>query len=254
MPSADPLAEVAGAYAHQVDVSRRLATFSLIASGLAHHVLNPLTAISANAALMPSMLREVSDRSDGAVVSELAEMCEEVREAALRIHQIIRCMRRLSAAPVCEPRPTALARVVADALDQLEPTARAAVQVTVDVPDGLGVLATADGLTEATYQLLRNALEAIELSGGTSVWVEATVTTDGRVLLAVVDDGPGVRQGEVEHIFEPFFPAGRSPGHLGLGLATARLLIEGMGGRLLLEPREGGGAAFSMLLRRADGH
>jgi two-component system C4-dicarboxylate transport sensor histidine kinase DctB len=250
--SSDPLAGVASAYAHQLDVSRRLATFGMIASGLSHHVLNPLTAIAANADLMPAMLRALRRAPGDGVVDELAEMCDEIRSAAQRIHETIRCMRRLAAAPAATPRPVRVADPIDDALTQLSTVAPCRVAPRLSVPRELSVMADRESLAEALYQLVRNASEAIGPEH--SVWIEAAGHPDDTVTVSVVDDGPGVPLSAEEHIFEPFFSTRRAQGALGLGLSSARLLVEAMGGRLLFEPREGGGAAFSLVLPRGRPH
>lgn len=251
-PAGDPVMGVASAYAHQLDVSRRLATFGMIASGLAHHVLNPLTAIAANADLMPMMLAGLRDARTEAVVDELSEMCDEMRSAAQRIHDTIRCMRRLAGAPAATPRPVRLADPVDDALTQLAALSPFPLVPRLSVPAALSVMADRESLAEALYQLLRNACEAIR--PGHTVWIEAAGHPDDTVTVSVVDDGPGVPISAEEHIFEPFFSMRRAEGALGLGLSSARLLVEAMGGRLLFEPREGGGAAFTLVLPRGRPH
>ncbi len=248
----DPLVGVASAYAQQLDVSRRLATFGMIASGLSHHVLNPLTAIAANADLMPMMLRGMRGAQSDGVIDELTEMCDEMRSAAKRIHETIRCMRRLAAAPAATPRPVRVSDAVDDALNQLATLSPFTLSPHLAVPAELSVMADRESLAEALYQLIRNASEAI---GPThSVWIDAAGHPDDTVTVSVVDDGPGVPISAEEHIFEPFFSTRRTAGALGLGLSSARLLVEAMGGRLLFEPREGGGAAFSLVLPRGRPH
>jgi signal transduction histidine kinase len=71
---------------------------------------------------------------------------------------------------------------------------------------------------------------------------------DGRsVVLAVVDDGPGVPAADRQRLFEPFFTTRRADGGTGLGLPIARSLVEAHGGRINVV-EVGIGARFEVVL------
>lgn len=76
-----------------------------------------------------------------------------------------------------------------------------------------------------------------------------------RLVISVADRGIGVREGDREQIFEPFF---RSPGApptthgAGLGLAISRGLALAQGGDVTYEARPGGGSVFSLILPAAE--
>jgi len=82
----------------------------------------------------------------------------------------------------------------------------------------------------------------------TEVWVSVH-RSDGGVLIAVEDDGPGVPEEQRAGIFEPFRrgPQGTGSG-VGVGLALVAKFAELHGGRAWVEEREGGGASFKVLL------
>lgn len=73
----------------------------------------------------------------------------------------------------------------------------------------------------------------------------ATARTGGRVEIRIADDGPGIPDGEIERMFEPFVRAetsrSRETGGIGLGLAIARTIMRAHGGDIALSNREGGG-------------
>jgi signal transduction histidine kinase len=73
---------------------------------------------------------------------------------------------------------------------------------------------------------------------------------NGRVLIVVADDGPGVPDEAREHVFEPGTRAGKVNGHggAGLGLALSRRLARAAGGDVRAEPASLGGAAFHVEL------
>lgn len=75
---------------------------------------------------------------------------------------------------------------------------------------------------------------------------------DGRVVLYVKDEGPGVPAGESEKLFEPFTrrSARGTEGEkgTGLGLAIVKRIVEGHGGRIGVESEPGAGATFAVSL------
>jgi two-component system sensor histidine kinase KdpD len=77
----------------------------------------------------------------------------------------------------------------------------------------------------------------------------------GRLIVRVVDRGPGIAAGQLERVFEPFYrsgqPAGRDGG-AGLGLAIARGFTAANAGRLYAESLPGQGATFVFELPLAD--
>jgi two-component system, OmpR family, sensor histidine kinase KdpD len=68
----------------------------------------------------------------------------------------------------------------------------------------------------------------------------------GRLLVRVVDRGPGIPPERLEGIFQPFYRDDDGGGHpgLGLGLAIARGFVEANGGRVWAESLPGHGTAF----------
>jgi two-component system sensor histidine kinase KdpD len=60
----------------------------------------------------------------------------------------------------------------------------------------------------------------------------------GEVVLSVTDEGPGIKPGELERVFEKFYRGGRSDGRkagTGLGLSISRRLVEAMGGTIVAQ-------------------
>lgn len=114
-------------------------------------------------------------------------------------------------------------------------------------PPGLAVLATPDLLHEALAALLDNALTHTR-AGDVRI---SAAQTNGRVLLTVSDQGPGILPELVDRIFEPFFRVASSGEGYGLGLAIAAQAIEIMGGEITVSSTVGSGTAFTVQLPAA---
>jgi len=78
----------------------------------------------------------------------------------------------------------------------------------------------------------------------------------GRIAIRILDEGPGIPQGEIEKAFEPFFRGeasrSRETGGTGLGLGIARNIARAHGGELVLRNRPEGGLEATLTLPRTE--
>lgn len=104
-------------------------------------------------------------------------------------------------------------------------------------------------LGEIVNELLENALLHAPI-GDQPLAVLLHVHADaGEYHLVVADDGVGVAADALALVFDPFYTTARSRGHIGLGLHRAQILATRvLGGRLVGQPREGGGSTFILRL------
>jgi len=149
-------------------------------------------------------------------------------------------------------RTVEIAEIVEKAMETAQPMIEARRHpVEIDVPrEGLCVDADPDRLAQAVSNLLTNAAKYSE--PGTPIAVRARAT-EGRVRLAVLDQGMGIAPEMIERVFELFVQQpqtlARSGGGLGLGLAIVRNLVEMHGGRVTVASEgEGRGSEFAVEL------
>jgi signal transduction histidine kinase len=107
-----------------------------------------------------------------------------------------------------------------------------------------------DLLLEALLNLLSNAVAHTADQGRIAVTCRGE---DGRAVIEVADDGPGIPESERERIFDRFYRGPGRPrrgggGGSGLGLPIARRLVEVHGGSLTARNGSEGGAVFSMVI------
>jgi signal transduction histidine kinase len=105
------------------------------------------------------------------------------------------------------------------------------------------------GLRRCVANLLNNA---VKYGGGARV---SLVLLPAEVRVSIDDDGPGIPEGEMERMFQPFQRLDRSrnreTGGTGLGLTTARTVAHAHGGEIVLANRAGGGLRAELVLPRA---
>jgi signal transduction histidine kinase len=192
------------------------------------------------------------DLQRGAIEAAAAEATEllEVFSALLRIAEVEGMAARAHFQTVD------LSTVVTDMAEAYRPSMEASGhEVVTDI--ALGV--TMPGDRRLLQQMITNLLDnAISFSPpGGLVRIEATQLR-GRVLVRVIDEGPGVQPSEREAIFRRFHSARPEGGafgqHSGLGLAIARTIVEGHHGTITVADRDDGaqGAVFEICLPAKD--
>jgi two-component system phosphate regulon sensor histidine kinase PhoR len=149
----------------------------------------------------------------------------------------------------CDTRAL-LESVVADLTPSLAARSQR-VQLTV-APDAESLEADPTKLHDALRNLVANA--SSYSPERTTILVDAT-RRDGRIMLSVSDEGPGIPDQDLSRVFERFYRVDKSrardPGGTGLGLAIVKHLTELHGGQVRAENRPDGGARFTIEMRAA---
>jgi two-component system phosphate regulon sensor histidine kinase PhoR len=146
--------------------------------------------------------------------------------------------------------PVNLASLASNVIETLRGGAQTKeARVSVDVASDVQALGDPMGLEQVIQNLVDNALKYGRVGGEVRVRGERK---DGRVVLTVSDDGPGIAAEHLPRLFERFYrvDAGRSreQGGTGLGLAIVKHLVESMGGSVEVESEVGRGTRFRVEL------
>jgi len=109
------------------------------------------------------------------------------------------------------------------------------------VPDTLEVAADTELLDQALINLLRNAMEALRDGGRITL---SAFQENGRVVIAVADNGPGIAAESREKVFVPFFTTKRQGS--GVGLTLVRQIATVHGGTVGISDTPGGGTTVAL--------
>jgi len=181
----------------------------------------------------------------GAVLGWIASSCatasltDDIERAATRIHDLVAAVKRFTRMDQrVESEAVNVEEGLRDTLKVIGSKARGKnARVTLEVEDGLPRACAAGGeLNQIWLNLVDNALDAVA-EGGT-VAIRARRERD-RIVVSVIDDGPGIPAEILPRIFDTFFTT-KPPGQgTGLGLDIARRLVRRWDGEITVESRPG---------------
>jgi two-component system sensor histidine kinase KdpD len=231
------LAELAQQAHIQVEAERLR---SALLSSVSHDLRTPLSVITGAASALV--------QTDGGLSADARQyLAQTILEESQRLNRLVRNlldMTRLSSGVVRitkEWQP--VEGIVGAVLERLEEPLRGRT-VETNLPQDLPVVPVDGVLLE---QLLTNLLEnAVKYSpAGTPIAIGAR-REGSDFVMEIADRGPGVPPDSAQKVFEKFYraPGAGGGGGAGLGLAICRAIVEAHGGRIWVEPRPGGGAAF----------
>jgi signal transduction histidine kinase len=241
--------------------SARNAEIASMTRGLAHEIKNPLSTVVLNAQLLrEEILDSPLDETDRASMSRRVDTL--AREAA-RLRDILTDFLRYAGRLQLDRRHCDLRDAVTEISDFFMPQAeQAGVRFVVDT-DRHPVIVDADPslLKQALLNLLLNSVQAMQdLPEDRARTLQLSVYADPPesrnenprcAAIDVEDTGPGLTQEMRQHAFEPYHTT--KPGGNGLGLATARRIVEAHGGSIeALDAIDGHGARFRITLPLAE--
>ncbi len=212
-----------------------------------HQLRTPLTIIQGQAEV--ALRRERSP-------AEYAEVLQTIRQQAARLHELVENLLFLARPHSDSNAPTLEPIHLAAWLDNVErswqDSPRAADIHFQNADHTLLAEAHSGMLTEILNNLLDNALKYS--APGDAVTVRVRQSGDS-VAIAVEDQGIGMTDDDLKHLFQPFFRSEaarrqRTTG-VGLGLSIVNRLAAAMNARVEVETRESQGSTFTLWLRRA---
>ncbi|HEY1933359.1 MAG TPA: PAS domain S-box protein [Acetobacteraceae bacterium] len=220
----------------------RLRSMGQMAAAMAHELNQPLTA-TANYVSAAMRLLDAPQPD----LARIRHAMSLAVEQTLRSGEIIRRLRGFAGRGETTRQPEVVAKLLeeASALALVGLKERGVtVQLMLD-PILPRVLADRVQIQQVLLNLIRNAVEAME----TSPRRELALTTerwDRMVAISVTDTGGGIPASIEAQLFQPFVTTKRDG--MGIGLSVCRAIVEAHGGRLWVEPNDGGGSVFRFTL------
>ena len=218
--------------------SERIDSIMNLAAGVAHEIGNPLNAIGIHLQLLRRRLADLG--SAGTKVDESIDIVEsEVR----RLDGIVRNFLGAVRPAVPDLADTQLLEVVAGALALLkDQMAELGVRAVVEVSDELPVVLADHGqVKQALFNVIKNALEAMDRGGQITVRARSD---DEWVVLEVADTGVGISADKLTRVFDAYYTT-KTDGN-GLGLLIVLRILRAHGGRVDVASAAGKGTTVTL--------
>lgn len=220
--------------------AEKLAAVGRMAAGVAHEINNPLTAVIANAQLLQRKLP--NDDTD------LQEMAALILLAGNRASQAVSNLLDLARRERYELVPVDVNKTIRNALDLVRHEIQSkSIQVKFHGQENLPqVMASEEQLEGVWINLLINAVDAIDHDHG--VILLSSRMIDSAIQVYVEDNGEGISEEDLSHIFEPFYTT-KEQGHgTGLGLSICHRVVEQLGGKITVQSVPENGTRFIVVL------
>jgi len=259
--------------------AERLAAVGELAAGVAHEVNNPVNFALNSLRMLKDSVAQVKGFAEqvaslewrdagklaasarelerleaevglGELAGTLDELVGIVIEGLDRTGRLVRDLRDFGGAGPRDPVALDLRAAIDGTLALLRPLlAERRVRVERNYAADLPVVVADPGaIKQVILNLLKNAADALEESGG-NVRISTSASDDGRqVVVAVADDGPGIAPELRERIFDPFVTTKSAGRGTGLGLSICRRIAEAHHGTLEVSAAPTGGASFTLRL------
>lgn len=231
--------------------AQELAAWQTVIRVMAHEVMNSLTPVSSLAATARDLVGDVLSQLPAgdpraAALTDASDALETVARRSEGLLHFVQNHRRLTKPLVTQVEVAPIHRVFAR-IQRLLASDLAAreIQLTASVePETQEIAADADLLDQALINLVRNAIEALRDVPSGHITLSARRHPDGRVVIAVADNGPGIAVDQRDKIFVPFFTTKRQGS--GVGLTLVRQIATAHGATVDVSQTPGGGATVSL--------
>ncbi|HRY54990.1 MAG TPA: ATP-binding protein [Spirochaetia bacterium] len=226
--------------------NEKLVAAGQVASALAHDIYNPMSVLLSHIQVLST--RRLPD-------DEAARFLARMEEEARRIIRLFERLLGTVKADAYLQEPTEINAIIRDMIEvfEIKFKHRGIEASLVEEAGPLKVLTSPEGLKQVLFNLLDNAVQSIERPDGAIV--ARVGIREGGPAVEILDNGKGIREEDLERIFEPLRPLSPGPGAgFGLGLYFSRRIMRNLGGDLRAASSPGAGSRFTVLFKAGETH
>jgi two-component system nitrogen regulation sensor histidine kinase NtrY len=231
--------------------AQEMAAWQTVIRVMAHEVMNSLTPVASLAAtaydLVSGVIQQLpADDPRTVALKDASEALETVARRSQGLLHFVQNHRRLTKHLVTQIEIAPIQRIFARIRRLLanDLAARDIHLTTRVTPETLEIAADLELIDQALINLVRNAIEALRDTAEGRIVLCAQRDPDGRIAIAVVDNGPGIAPDQREKIFVPFFTTKRQGS--GVGLTLVRQIATAHDATVDVSDTPGGGATVSL--------
>ena len=240
----------------QQEETAHMVSLGLLTATVAHELRGPAGALLLQQEELKRLVEQLdlldggADTAIGEAVAELAELSTDIGTAINRVRETVEQLSTVSRREMA-PEHVELSEVVEESLTVCKPhLERRGIQLVTSFDPGCYTIARRDNMAQVVLNLALNAMDACQNSAQPEIAVRVLEAGE-HVALLVEDNGPGVPDSAIPHIFKPFYTTKERGAGTGLGLKICSDVVSAHGGHIEVHQRPNGGASFRVLLPRA---
>jgi signal transduction histidine kinase len=249
----------------QLQQAQKMEALGTLVAGVAHEINNPINLIMYNLPLiqkvwsdfLPVLMEQrkiFPDQKFGGFTYEflednLPQLVADMDMAANRVAKIVSDLKNFSKqSNVAEKSALQVNTAVKNALRLAQTTIRkSGVQIELELGDDLPLmLGNLQSIEQIILNIIINAIQAIDHENGVIRIRSGFQQKDGRILIAISDNGRGISAVVADKLFLPFVTDKQEEGGTGLGLSVTYGLVQAHGGDISFETRKGKGTTFTI--------
>ncbi len=229
---------------HNAEYTNKMATIGRMAAGVAHEINNPLAIINEKAGLLKDMAEHTPEYPQKEkTLIQINSIIKSVERCSNVTHRLLGFSRRMEV----QKENIDLADLLKEVMgfQSSEIMHRNIIVESSFAPELPSLESDRGQLQQVFLNIFNNALAAIPNGG--QIEITAAPINSGEVAVTVTDNGVGIPEKDLKHIFEPFFSTKGEFG-TGLGLSITQDIVQKLGGRITVNSAVGTGTSFIVTL------
>jgi two-component system NtrC family sensor kinase len=228
---------------HQVEYANKMVSLGRLASGVAHEINNPLAIINEKAGHIKDIFTLTETYANDPKLNDLVEsVISTVQRCAKVTRDLLNFTRHLN----LSIQTIDLEEIIDEVQSVLaKETELRSITVGRSVAEDIPPFESDRGkLQQVFFNLFNSAIGA--MNDGGHLEITATRKNEDFISVAFTDNGRGIPESDLKHIFEPFYYAKTGHSGTGLGLAVTHALVQEIGGRISVKSRPGQETVFEI--------
>ena len=224
----------------QLNLSNRLASLGVMVEGIAHEINNPLVSVIGFTEML--MYEDIPDNA--------RESLKTISDSARRVADIVKNLLAFAQQQKLERTYINVNDIIQAALAmRAYPMEISNIRVTTQLDPTLPwTMADASQLQLAFLNIVINAEKGMKLAHGKGNLLIKTETKENNIRVSFTDDGSGIAEANLAHLFDPFFSTREVGQGIGLGLSVCYGIITEHNGQIYVKSQLGKGSVFTIEL------
>ncbi|GAB4408436.1 MAG: sensor histidine kinase [Bacteroidia bacterium] len=232
--------------------AREIETWQNLIRVLTHEIMNSVTPIISLSKVIASILAEPDGRRrdlcelDAEDAEDMLESIKTIESRSKGLLHFVHAYRSLTRIQKPNFQPVSTQTLLKRVCTLLKPEMdRRGIVIDIQLPDPAPTIqADAELVEQVLINLIKNAIEALEDASAPRIELRCSQSYDGRTLLQVRDNGPGIDQEHVDKIFIPFFTTKKKGS--GIGLSLSRQIMRLHNGSIYFQSSPQEGTVFTL--------